>query len=226
MEAADALRLALVVVIIVIIIALCYYKRRKDKFSLRDAREVQSSIDGLKYKVHLTHGEAARAADVMAILNARSIRLLAHLKKKYGEPGRYPERHAATKRLLARYNPDHLAENSPRDPDGDTSYTINKGHIVALCLREKDPSRTGLPGVHDFHNFETLTFVTFHELAHIAVAATGHPPEFWQAFKFLIQDAIEAGILKGVNYSEHSEMYCGMNINYTPLFDPTVISLV
>ena len=71
-------------------------------------------------------------------------------------------RRAAVELLLARYNQDNLAENSPRDPTGDTAYSLNKGAIVAICLRD----RTRPDSIHDI---EILTFVTLHDMPHIAI---------------------------------------------------------
>ena len=142
-----------------------------------------------------------------------------HLRDKYLRgplAGRAPPARAqAVRRLLARYNPDNLAENSPRDPEGDTSYTVDKGGVLALCLRE----RAGSDALHDL---ETLTFVTFHELAHIAIEEVDHPPRFWQAFKFLLAEGAEAGLLAGVDYGRRPVKYCGLAVDYNPLYDPAL----
>jgi hypothetical protein len=217
--------IGMLVVLIVLIVGISAYTawRRRDRFTLEQTHEIKSGKDGLAYRVHLVHKDPERAADTMAELNHKAVELMRHLRKKYvrSSMGRiYPGRAHATKRLLGLYNPDNLAENSPRDPEGDTSYTIDKGAILALCLREKTPGReTGLDG-HDFHNMETLTFVTLHELTHIAIEDQDHPPRFWEAFKFILLEAREAGLIKGVNYNRHPTVYCGMDIDYSPLYDP------
>ena len=45
-------------------------------------------------------------------------------------------------------------------------------------------------------------FVTLHELSHIATKTIGHKSEFWENFKFLLQQAKEAGIHNPVDYKK------------------------
>ena len=37
-------------------------------------------------------------------------------------------------------------------------------------------------------------FVTIHELAHVMTKSIGHKTEFWDNFKFLLQEAKDSGI--------------------------------
>jgi hypothetical protein len=225
--------IGVVVVLIVLIIGLWYYRvwRKGDRFTLDRTKEVRASADGLRYRVHTVHKNPDAAAETMAELNRRSIELMRHLRDKYLRgplAGKSPARDRAITRLLGLYNPDNLAENSPRDPEGDTSYTIDKGAILALCLREKNPARNGdanADAEHHIHDLETLTFVTLHELTHIAVEDLDHPPRFWQAFKFILEEATEAGLLRGVDYERRPTVYCGMDIDYSPLFDRSLQAL-
>jgi len=230
MDPGTASRLiAALAVVLVALLAYYFAARSFDRFTLSRARPVLSRLDGAAYRVHAAHGDAAAAADTMAALNERVTALLRHLRAKYlRSPAgrRAPARAAATRRLLSHYNPDNLAENSPRDPDGDTSYTVNKGAILALCLREKTRGRAGGLTAANLHDLETLTFVTFHELTHIAITELNHPPKFWRTFKFVLEDAAEAGILRGVDYARAPAVYCGMDIDYNPLFDRSLPEVV
>jgi len=200
--------------------------RERDHFTLSKTREVPSSLDGQKYRVHLAHDAPAEAADRLAAVNRRTIELIRHLRDRYvrAPPGAAVSeaRRTVALRLLGRYNPDNLAENSPRDPDGDTSYTINKGVVLALCLRE---GAAGGDGVYDLHDVETLTFVTFHELAHIGIKDIDHPDRFWRAFKFLLEEADEAGLIRNTDYARRSINYCGLPVDYNPFFDRGLPSL-
>ena len=189
---------------------------------------VKSGLDGAPYRVHLAHANPGTAADTMAALNSRVTGLLRHLRRKYlrssyGEE--HPRRRRLAANLLARYNPDNLTENSPKDPDGDTSYTVSKGAVLALCLRENDrggPRMLPAVGRYGFHAFGTLTFVTFHELTHIGIDSMDHPNEFWSAFKLLLAEGEEGGILYSQNFAREPTRYCGMWVDYNPLFDPAV----
>ena len=65
----------------------------------------------------------------------------------------------------------------------------------------------------------TLTFVAIHELSHIMSNTIGHHQDFWQHFKFLLENAKDAGIYKPVDYKKKPESYCGMTITDNPYYD-------
>ena len=62
-------------------------------------------------------------------------------------------------------------------------------------------------------------FVALHELSHIATKSIGHTTEFWENFKYLIQNAEKINIYKPINYKEKPEEYCGMTITDSPYYD-------
>ena len=67
-----------------------------------------------------------------------------------------------------------------------------------------------------------LTFVTFHELAHMAIVENQHPEVFWRTFKFILLEARAAGIPAGADYGRRPAQYCGMEINYNPVYDSRI----
>ena len=71
-----------------------------------------------------------------------------------------------------------------------------------------------------------MTFVLVHELTHIAIEAPGHPQRFWRVFRFLLEEALQARLLQGVNYMRTPTVYCGIAIDYNPLYDPTLAPAV
>lgn len=214
--------------VVLLVVLLVYFAEalvRRGRFGLGNTSAVRSSLDGANYRVHQAHGEAGRAADTMAELNGRVIALLRRLRGSYIRGGgRGGPRARAAERLLGLYNPDNLAENSPLDPDGDTSYVMSKGSVVALCLRERAPALSGGAAEHDFHDLNTLAFVTIHEMSHIAVEELDHPPEFWSAFKFLLGEAVAEGLYVPVDYERQPVQYCGMTVDYNPYFDSGLAS--
>lgn len=233
-------RLSLAVTIVLVTIAVFIIARRiihGDKFTLGDTVAMRSSVDGMTYRVHPQHGDPLAAANRLATLNERLIALMRHLKHKYGpaaaDPSwreNFPNRARAVAMLLARYNPDNLAENSPLDPTGDSAYTLDKGALVAICLRERDPRlksclKHGCPGVDptkmQMEDLDLTTFVAIHEMGHISINDIDHPPRFWSAFKFLLLEADEIGVLRGedTNYEQKPLQYCGLAVSYNPLYD-------
>ena len=212
-------------IIIAVLVIITYFAGRRlqsDCFTIERTREVISQGDGRPYRVHEAHAGPQQAADALATLNGRAISLMRALRERYvrgADGARYPERREATQRLLDLYNPDNLAENSPKDPSGDTSYTLNKGAVVAICLRERAAR------AENIHDLDTLTFVTIHEMAHIAVKDIDHPPRFWEAFRFLLEAAEEAGIYRSADYAKAPHQYCGLSIDYNPRYDGGVKTL-
>lgn len=215
---------ALVAALLVVLVWLLARRLRYARARVRPHR----AGDGEMYAVHPAHSNPRGAADTLAAVNGRCIELLRWLRARYlrGPGGAaHPRRAAVAARLLARYSPDNLSESSPLNPEGDTSFTIDKGRVLALCLRERDPRRSGDPRVHDLHDMDTLTFVALHELAHVGVDVQGHPPAFWAAFRMLLREAREGGVLDAPDYARAPVPYCGMRITYNPLYDPEVEDL-
>ncbi len=213
------LRVTTAVVIALAVVCIYYGVRRAlfggDRFTIEQTRPLASRVDGSAYRVHEGHAGPQRAADTLARLNGRVIAVMRHLRERYirADPAAVsPERRAAVAHLLARYNPDNLAENSPKDPSGDTAYSTNKGAIIAICLRD----RASPDAIHDL---SILTFVTLHEMTHIAIDAIDHPREFWRTFRFILEETEGAGIFTSPRYAERPVNYCGVVVNYSPRWD-------
>lgn len=181
-----------------------------------------SGVDKYPYRVHNAYEDRKEASDTMANINRRVVELMRHLKKKYvnSDQNRFPGRTQATKLMLKKYNPDSIRENSPLDPMGDTSYTINKGETLALCLRSKKGQ--------NIHDLNTLMFVTYHELAHIGTKPEREPhsAKFWSTFRFVLEEATAMGLYTPVDYTLLPAEYCGLKIQHSPLFDDDVEELV
>lgn len=91
-----------------------------------------------------------------------------------------------------------------------TSYTINKGDKIFMCVRERDENNRLI-------DENTLFFVALHELAHIMTVSVGHTDEFWKNFKYLLKHAINDGYYKYHPYHHTPKKYCGTLITDTPL---------
>ena len=92
------------------------------------------------------------------------------------------------------------------DPKSDlTSFSVNKGEEIALCLKSK---KTG-----SMHNINLMMYVTIHEIAHIACPEIGHGELFKKIFKFLCEQSIIIGIYKYDDYENNPIEYCGMMLS-------------
>jgi len=213
----------LTILLIAVIFNLIFQKLcpHYDTFTVHETKNVLSHVDGINYHVHKNHESPQKAADTLAELNKCIVDLIRVLRNKYirGPAGDiHPERRQMALRLLAHYNPDNITENSPKNQSGDTSYTINKGKLLAICLREKNKD-------NQIHDINILTFVVIHEMAHIAIIDINHPARFWSAFRLLLEEAELANIYTSPQYAKFPKPYCGMIVDYNPLYDDTVIPL-
>ncbi len=196
---------------------------------------VRAGMVQREWKMVSTYENRTAAAEVLARAHSRMIELMRILKRKYhidetddvvsAEPHEHARIMASPNdlynivdHLLDNYNPDVFYENDPATAN-DTSYTLNKGASMYLCLRDKqDPTK--------LVDADTLFFVLLHESAHIAnYRGFGHGADFWEVFKFLLHEAQIAGVYNPIDYAKKPVQYCGIPINWQPLFDPAVRSL-
>jgi hypothetical protein len=167
--------------------------------------DVKSSFDGKTYEVKRRPGSDA-AANILARLNYVNTTLIDHLQRKYGGTARAQD----IKFLQENYNGDNMSEHTPRTTTN-TSYVLNKGDAIKLCLRD---AKTG-----DFHDFNTLLFVNLHELSHMLDKQYGHLDTFWRGFAFILREAHEIGLYTPIDYSRTPVNYCGLDINSNPYWD-------
>lgn len=188
-------------------------KRRFDTFSIENNILQQSSVDGKYYFVHKEHGDMQIAADLFAKIDNLVSLFLPYLYNKYSNSSNSRKKNVVNL-LTVRYDTKSLRESSPLNVEKDTSYTINKGDIIAICVR------SGINyGIHDF---QIIMFVVLHELTHLAIQAFDHPDEFWEVFKFILEEAEIGGYYTSQNYSQSPSEYCGINVNYNPRYDESV----
>ena len=182
----------------VLIISIKMY-RESDLFQLKC---IISDVDGKQYCVR-ERAKLELAADLLATTTGNMRLLIDDVNKKY------PDRDNV-KRLIKNFNPKKVKEILPTSKF--TAYSENKGENLAFCTTK---TKEG-DGLIDQN---TLTFVAMHELSHIATKSIGHTTEFWENFKFIIQNAEKANIYKPVNYKENPTKYCGMTITDSPYYD-------
>jgi len=162
-----------------------------------------SSVDGNKYCVR-ERSKEKEAADLLANVTKKCKELVEYMKTNHPDDAR-------VKRLVEGFNPQKISETLPTSEL--TAYSENKGEKLAFCLNKKKHDDTVLIDMN------TLTFVSLHELSHIMTSSIGHKQDFWQNFKFLLENAKVAGIYKPVDYKKNSQSYCGMTITDNPYFD-------
>jgi|TARA_B110000971_G_C19891010_1_gene445313 hypothetical protein len=186
------------IIFFVLVITYRIYKE-SDYFHLKC---IISDVDGNKYCVR-ERNKLKLAADKLANVNVKLKQLVKHVGKKY------PDR-ANCKRLVSKFNPKKIYETLPTSEY--TAYSQNKGEKLAFCLNTKKNGGKLI-------DLNTLTFVAIHELSHIASKSIGHNEEFWNNFKFLLEEAEIIGVYKPEDYKENPKNYCGMKITDNPYYD-------
>lgn len=167
---------------------------------------VTSKIDGKIYKIR-DLPDKQEAADLMATLRLKMAKFYNHLDAKF------PDKEQV-KLLKRNFKPEsHRFFESTPDADH-TSYSVNKGEAVHMCLRERGAMKESLV------NENVLMFVGLHEMSHMITPTIGHDVQFWNNFGWLLEQAEALGVYKPTNFREHPVSYCGVKITDSPQYDP------
>jgi len=176
------------------------YFSNNDSFQLKC---IVSDVDGNKYCVR-DREKIKQAADLLARVTEKCKQLVHYVGDKYPDDEN-------VKRLVSGFNPKKVMETLPTSTY--TAYSENKGEKIAFCLNKEKQDNNNLIDEN------TLTFVSIHELAHVMTKSIGHKSDFWQNFKFLLENAKAAGIHNPVDYKKEPREYCGMKIHDNPYYD-------
>jgi hypothetical protein len=213
---------------ILVILALLILLAKPALVSRFNSSYVLATRDGRQYRVIDKYSEKEKAANLIADINHFTTRLIQELSDEYAtekdeqpildkEQAAKKQREIQRGRLIVtalqkRYNAKALIENDPPSAK-ETSYTQNKGEIIALCLREK------ITGQNKFHSLDVIKFVMLHELAHVVTPELDHSESFWNNFRFLLEFAEKKRLYSAPNFAEEPQHYCGMTIKYNPVYD-------
>lgn len=168
---------------------------------------VKSNVDNKEYLVR-DMPDKQEAANLMAKVRLRLKNLKMHLESKFPDK---PQ----VKQLIQNFeaDPSRFYESTP---DADlTSYSVNKGESVHLCLRQREKDNESLVPE------DVMMFVAIHEMAHMITKSVGHGPDFWNNFGWLLKEAETAGLYKAQDFKAHPVKYCGMSITDQPSYDPS-----
>lgn len=184
------------------------------------AQIVQIRVSNYDWHVSRNYKDRDDAAKLFARLNTDVLKLLKLLSAKYNvnnetaiNENRLTIPQHMVLAMLHNYNPEALVENDPKYAGSSTSYTLDKGRRMFMCLRDKTAPNNLVP-------YPVALFVTLHELAHIANwDGWEHQDPYWARFKWLLRQASEFDILVPINYAITPVEFCGLHVNYNPYFD-------
>jgi PDZ domain-containing secreted protein len=179
-----------IIVIMLIIFIVAFFFTKPGEVSM-----VRSGIDNRVYLVQ-NLPDKQQAADLLASINVDIIKLLKHLTQKFSD-------NEDIKYLIKNFDPNNVSESGRRDIY--TSYSVNKGEKIVLCLRSRDTT-------NELEDKNIIMYVVIHELAHLMTRDVGHTAQFWENNKLLLKEAINVGIYTRVDFDNSPAKYCGIKI--------------
>jgi hypothetical protein len=186
--------------------ALATYYTRKALF---DMSYVKSTVDDNSYLVR-NLPDKLEAANRLAEVRSRILRLMTHFKQSKTD-------NQIALDILKNFDADPTRFSESTPDSSYTSFTLNKGEKIHVCLRQKNSSQ-------DLVDVNVLTFVTLHEVGHIGTREIGHTPLFWNNFAWILKQAEELGIYEFQNFAEQPVPYCGISITDQPKYKETAIN--
>ena len=192
--------LGYILIIFIVLMCLKVYSE-SDAYNLKC---IISSVDGNKYCVR-DRAKLELAADMLANVTKKCKMLVYYVKEKYPDDPK-------VKKLVNGFNPKKISETLPTSEL--TAYSENKGEKIAFCVNKKKKETDD-----KLIDLNTLNFVAIHELSHIMTTSIGHKQDFWQNFKFLLENAKNANIYQPIDYKKENQEYCGMTITDNPYYD-------
>lgn len=189
---------------LIILLSWCIYNHITSQYNIGEWEPLTmqfSNITKKKYGIQETLPKSKATVTMLAQIDLFIDKFIAYLDGKNPNDRR-------VKRLVNRIH-DTKIEESPFEPDT-SSYTLNKGDLMALCVRSKE-------NPYALHDYQTMLFVVIHELAHVACVSRGHGAEFVETFKWLLHNAAESGMYIPVDYSKSPITYCGVKVTNNPM---------
>jgi hypothetical protein len=197
MDRTDIFFYAFVGLVIIVIV------RMYMKSDMANLKCVISGIDGNKYCVR-DRTKLKEAANLLATVSTKCRTMVDYMAEKHPDDPR-------SILLSKNFNPSRFVETLPTSEL--KAYSENKGEKVAFCLNKKNDNN------NELIDLSTLTFVALHELSHLMTESIGHNQDFWENFKFLLENAKKAGIYEPVDYKKNPREYCSMKITDNPYYD-------
>jgi len=190
----------MLILLLLLIIGIAYYCYKFSGMSY-----VKSDVDQ-KYYLVCDLEDKQFAANLLAKIKKNIYMLSNHLYENYNNIDNinYTEHKDAIVQLHHNIHRLVLAENSINNDF--TSFTINKGDKMVLCIRSKDLRR-------ELYNINLLMYVVLHEMAHIGCDEYGHTEKFKKIFAFLCNQAIELKLYQKMDFKNHPQPYCGITIS-------------
>lgn len=161
---------------------------------MNEVKYVKSTVDKKRYVV-LNKKDAKKAADLLAEISKRLIKIQTYLEQNHND-----QENINT--IKDRFNPSNISEGSPDSQY--TSYTVNKGEKMIFCIRDKETK--------ELHDINLMMYVALHEFAHVMSVSVGHNEEFHKNFNYILKVAEEQGLYQKLPFGKKQIKYCGLTL--------------
>ena len=182
-------------IIIVLIIIILYFIISKIVF-YNKSEYLKSNTNDKYYLVKDTKNKYNKVELIDKLFNSLNV-LLEELKNS-----NYDFKDINIEEIQEKIKNSEILENIT---DSDTSYTVNKGEKIILCLADREND--------NLYSYNLLMYVLIHELAHILNTTYGHDDNFKKTFRFILEKAIELNLYTYEDYKNNPVNYCGLILN-------------
>jgi len=162
------------------------------------------TLDGNIFLIHNENNDDINKAKINLlnkIIN-NALKLKEHLIKNIEQ---FPEYKKYILQLDKNFNKDRTKIYETNPHSNLTSYSVNKGEELSICLKSKLNNK--------LHEENLLMYVLIHEMGHFACPEIGHGELFQSIFKFFLKEAIKINIYIKKDYSHNPSEYCGLILN-------------
>ena len=191
------MRLIIIIFLIILIIIFILFKFNHDNMTF-----IKADIDNNYYLVRDLYDKYI-AANLLAQIKKNISFFIDVLYENRNE--KYKEYKEYIERLKNNIIITNIFENA--NNNSDTSFSINKGEDLVICLRSRENHK-----YNQFEDMNIVMYVILHELSHIACPEYGHGDLFKKIFAFFTQTAIDLKLYSYVDYSKNPVVYCGLPI--------------
>ena len=182
-------------IIVVLIIIILYFIISKIVF-YNKSEYLKSNTNDKYYLVKDTKNKYNKVELIDKLFNSLNV-LLEELKNS-----NYDFKDINIEEIQEKIKNSEILENIT---DSDTSYTVNKGEKIILCLADREND--------NLYSYNLLMYVLIHELAHILNTTYGHDDNFKKTFRFILEKSIELNLYTYEDYKNNPVNYCGLILN-------------
>lgn len=183
--------------IVMIVCFLFFFIKNNPSLFCRNGIKLISKFDGRMYEV-MKHKTQDQAVELLAHIRNHIIEL-SNLISKDNYLNKFDIQF-----FQKQIGKMEIAENT-QCQHGLTSYTVNKGKKMVLCLRSNSTKK--------LHDINLIFYVVIHELAHILCPDYGHTQQFIDIFKQMLFVALANKLYLKIDFMSDKIEYCGMIIH-------------